>query len=128
MIRSEERVTWLESLKAGDRVAVYESSYGRRSYRIRTIERRTPSGRFVLEGIKAQFDTHGREMGSRGSGFCPSWREIVPITDEVRESIARERALEALRSAKFESLTTESLVKLHKALAEAEKLPSKDSP
>ena len=65
---------WLESLKPGDKV--YFSGCGLN--RISTVERKTPTGRIILEGSKSQFINGRHRIDDWNSEY------IIELTDEIR--------------------------------------------
>lgn len=112
-----QRQQWLNSLKVGDEVAV---DYGRlkTSYIIGKIVKITPTRRFTVEGRSCTFDSSGREMGS-----ISSWnsREILqPVTDKIRDTIARFEAAKVIKVFDWSTLTTQQLLDVLKIISDDE--------
>lgn len=110
---AEQRQQWLNGLQIGDEVAV---DYGRinRTYMIGKINRITPTRRFTVDGKACTFGNDGREMGRNGHWDIPS--RMHPVTDEIREAIARHNALYHIKNLRFETLTTQQLLDVLKVI------------
>ena len=97
----QDRQTWLDSLKAGDYIAV--RTHNSRAWEVLKIEKRTPGGQIVTRG--SRFDKTGSSVG--WSYGMPS--ECHPITDEVKQSVFRRKLLHAISTIKMNELTNETL-------------------
>lgn len=106
-MNNEERKQWLDNLKAGDEVCYINGGFGFKSYVIKTIDKITPTRRFKIGNI--QFDNTGREMGNTDR-WQPT-KEIMPVTDEVRNDILRDMILSKISSFNFKTLDIERLKK-----------------
>ncbi len=106
----EARQKWLDSLKAGDRVAIQSSNTGSSSYSIATLKR-------VHRGKRSRFDTEHQSFNADGSwsqGY--HWEEIGPITDDVREYIKQRRLLTAIGGYNWKAATIEVLERVATAI------------
>jgi len=106
---------WLNSLKVGDIVAEHTSHYGDNTYSIVTIEKITKTGQIKVSGNDSKYK-NGREMGNSGSWSIS--RHIVPITDEIKESVERRKLLNFIEKTKWGEVTTEKLRKIKAVLEE----------
>jgi hypothetical protein len=109
----DKRQQWLNSLKVGDEVAV---DYGRlkTSYIIGKVTKITPTRRFSVSGRNCTFDSGGREMGS-----ISAWnsREMMqPVTNEIRDRIARFEAARVIKVFDWDTLTTQQLLDVLKII------------
>lgn len=118
MTEKIDRKQWLEQLKEGDSVAIKTGSYGRRYYVIRKITRITPTRRITLDD-GSKFNNNGIEMGNKGR-WNPS-ETIEPITQEILDSIQREKLLYQISNTKFQSFSLDSLKKIAEIIRIEEK-------
>ena len=102
----EDRRAWLATLKPGDQVA-FKVSFGR-TWSIRTVESRTPSGWLRLIGSDLVYET-ARDAW-RGERGYDSPTQIVPIDSGVRETVIRHRMTEKLGHINdWDAVSTEAL-------------------
>ena len=83
MSEQGDHKAWLAGLKAGDEVAIAHN-FGR-GYSLLKVERRTPSGQIVCEGVRRKFSADGLAIGDVGY----SRRHLEPVTDKVRAAVQR---------------------------------------
>jgi hypothetical protein len=113
-----ERETWLKLLKLGDQVAVHQSVTG---WCIRTIEKITPSGRFVLDnGVKC--NANGYEINPQ------KWSSITieELTEKILQEIEHDKLVSKANSIlsslnninKVKKLSSEQLNKIINCLEE----------
>ncbi len=67
--------SWLDSLKLGDKVALFNNGY-ECGYSILTVERRTPTLIVFVGGLNKARASDGKVIGE-------SFRYIEPVTDEI---------------------------------------------
>lgn len=81
---------WIASLKPGDEVAV-RVEYGRR-WIIKQVDRVTPAQIIAVGGVR-YMKKNGREIGN------DTWdtRHIEPVTETVREAVAKEQHVNQIR-------------------------------
>ena len=108
----EQRQQWLNGLKVGDSVAIPLGGWGRKDWAIKKIEKITPTRRMVIGSTT--FDSSGREMGKKDGWSSRS--NIYPVTNEVKETIARNNALYHINNLRFETLTTQQLLDVLKII------------
>jgi len=110
MFDNTKRGKWLKSLKPGDKVC-YNHRMG--GWHIVKVKRITPTGRITLENnIKCDNTGYYCVRGVFWGSFF-----IEPITDEVRESILRQKLLSRLRcEVNWKDYTTKQLKVIYKNL------------
>ena len=81
-----EQTEWLKTLKAGDEVVLFKSTWRGSKYSIKEIKKVTPTGRIIVDGVT--FLPNGRKW-SGTTGYA----RIEPVTDEHRERIEEEKFL-----------------------------------
>ncbi|MNP16364.1 hypothetical protein D3C76_1087550 [compost metagenome] len=95
---------WLKSLTEGEEVA-YDNSlpYHRsKNWKIQRIAKITPTRQFRL-GNNDLFNNKGKLVGGEYSIY------IQPVTDEIRETVERERVLSRIRHTQWDKLPTDVL-------------------
>ena len=110
-MNGKEYDDWLASLEVGSKVAAMHSYYGSLSYEIVEVERITKTGQLHVSGYSNNFK-NGRELRERGD-------KLVPITEDIKESIKRRALLNGLNKLKLDELNTEKLEKIY-AIVEGE--------
>lgn len=107
-MKTEKRLQWLSTLNADDEVA-YTGGGVFRSWTITKVRKVTPSGRLNLND--------GTTINADGSIRGNKHFYIHPVTDEIRVSIWRNRAINKLRNnLKIEKLSNDDLKVLLKML------------
>ena len=104
---------WLDSLKVGDNVVFYRSHYGTVDYSIVKIERITPTRQIKLEGYDTKFK-NGEMIDT--SVWQTTTKKIVPITDEVREFIEKERLVPFINKTELDKLSVQKLRDIKKII------------
>lgn len=101
---------WLESLKAGDEVAVWSSRIGGNHYSIHVVDRITKTLIILKSGNRYR----------RRDGYRPGdeWtrESIVPVTDEIRDKMRRRILIAGLKHVEWEKLSTEKLTEITEKL------------
>lgn len=106
-MKTEERTQWLETLSAGDEVA-YRISW---NWTITKINRVSPTRRLTLN--------NGTTVNTDGSIRGNNHFYIHPVTESIRMSIWRSRAIQKLRvNLKIDKLSNENLKVLLQMLDE----------
>jgi hypothetical protein len=109
---------WLDGLKVGDEVAVNCGKYSNADYRIAKITKITPSRRFGLDCFSNMvFDNEGKERANNSTWSSPY--RIVPVTNEIKNFLARRESLEKIKEIRFEKLTLDQMIRI---IAVAEEL------
>ncbi len=96
---------WLKELKPGDQVACNKGSYGVKNYVILNITKITPTG-IIKTSDGSQWTPSGREKGTPYARI--SWN-LEPLTQEIRDYVEKERAIQYLKNAKLENLSLDTL-------------------
>lgn len=110
---------WLSNLKVGDEIAVWQYRYPE----IRTIERLTPT-QLVLDGGTLKFN---RTTGNRVSSDKWISLTIGPVTDDVKETVDRAKAIRQLRSIDWSLLPTPLLLQMSNLYKAAVLTAAKDT-
>jgi hypothetical protein len=98
----DQRQQWLNSLKVGDEVAVRHKSWsGRAPYTISVITKITPTRMFDVEGFT--------RIKNDGGG-------MIPVTDEIRNEVARSKAAYFIKHLDWNKLTTQQLLDVLKII------------
>jgi hypothetical protein len=105
MMNKEEKQKWLDGLKLGDEVCYDIGQYRVVDYVIRTIDKITPTRRFVVGNLT--FDSTGEERGSKG--VWSHTKYLQPVTDEIRESVLRNSIMDKIKKFDFKTLDVEGL-------------------
>jgi len=101
---------WLKTLKVGD-TAVYDDGYSRtKHYNLVTVEKITPTGIIKTNDGKS-WNTEGKERGATPARWART-NSLQPYTEEVKEHIKREWALNYLRKADLNVLPTDKLIEI----------------
>jgi hypothetical protein len=103
---------WLDSLKAGDEVALRISYFPGFNYNIKQVTKVTPTRIIKVGGY--EFDSKGRERGRKSSWGRGA--SIEPVTGEVLGIIEKKELLTQINSTKFETLPLEALRTISKAI------------
>lgn len=121
---SEEYQKWLDELKVGDEVCYdISSSYAKEKEYVvtkitsiseKTRQMTTLTGQKFKNGIAKQ----------KGTTWNISYR-LKPVTVEVREYIARQKAIKMLKAVNWENMYTESLTIIIRAVKEAKLIQRK---
>ncbi len=110
-------IDWLSALKIGDEVGVINYSYST-NYKISTVTGITPKTRQITVkccgNLKFKGGTYKYKVGGE---FCASHAELVPITEEIREKVFRQKACVKLKTTEYEKLSTEKLKTLVEILS-----------
>ena len=86
---------WLKNIKAGDEVAVdYSNMWSRYVYKIRKVEKITPTGRIKLDD-DSYYDANGRKIGDRYN------YPLCQITLEILELIKRRELMYKIKADKL---------------------------
>lgn len=105
-----DRSDWLNHLNVNDEIAIEERNFGTPNYRITKIIKITPARQFVVEYNNMRFGNDGIEYRKHEPWNHKAY--LVPIDDEVKSVITRTNALTIITTTKFESLSTEKLLKI----------------
>lgn len=93
------RIEALERLKPGDEVALEDGSWS-----ITRVEKVTPTGMISVKTIGATYTFRPPDYRIAMKGYSGRPKALHPVTDEIRQTIARDalevRALSALRNAR----------------------------
>jgi hypothetical protein len=108
-MNNEERKQWLDNLKVGDEVCYRVGSISFKNYVIKTIDKITPTRRFKIDDL--QFDSSGREMGNTDK--WQTTKELLPVTDEVRNAILKDKILSKISGFNFKTLNIEELKQIY---------------
>lgn len=114
-------MAWLDSLKPGDKVALYRRGLDGDSYRIATIEHITAKRTFRLAGSDICYNAHGHRKG-KSDRWSFSEARLEPVTQEVldtNERLAlRYKLQEAASRDKIGALSLDSLRKIAALLSQ----------
>jgi len=104
----EERQKWLDNLKEGDLVAI---DYGRYSskWMIKAIDRITPKRIITVDGVK--YNNQG--ISKRDSYY---WTKLEPITQEIKDSIKKNKLVSKLDNINIADLSLEKLESIYEIL------------
>lgn len=106
MMNRTELQAWIETLKPGDKVAFDERPGGwcASRYRILKVERTTKT-----QIITTSDDRFRKKDGKEVGGA--SWKNIEPVTDEVREKIRRQKVVSRFKAIRMkpDDYTTDQL-------------------
>lgn len=81
----EKQKEWLATLKEGDKVCVFQSSWGSPHYEVLTIKRMTPT-QFVCSKIRFGAEVETKFRKETGYIVGDGYSRIEPITERVIES------------------------------------------
>lgn len=115
MWNSKERQDWLDSLKAGDKIAIVSGSRGFLRYEIAEVEKITPARGIIRTSKKVSFKKDGWEDNSSKWG---GRYHIEPVTAEIKEWIRRDSIARALSRADFATMNLEKLEKVYAIIKE----------
>ena len=82
-MEDEKYHEWLDNLKSGDRVAVFNSYFGNKSYDIKNVAKITPTGMIKLENG----DIYTKEGYIRSGDRFRTRSILRPLTKEVVDTI-----------------------------------------
>lgn len=109
----QERWGWVKTLKEGDEVAYNIGRYGKERWVIGRVKKITTTGKIRIDD-GTLFDEKGEHRS--GTGWNRIYRTIQPVTQEILDSIRREKILYDLSHVKFEKLPLEKLEEIMKIL------------
>jgi len=109
-------MSWLENLKAGDKIIVTSRYY----QTITTVEKITPTGRIKIDG--EYFGKDGYAIGRGDTWYGRSHlKEATPeAVEKIRQNNIIDKAIEATRNIRKEKLTYEQASKILAALGQTE--------
>jgi len=113
-MNTPEYINWLNSLKAGDKVAIQSFIPGRGfDYSIDTVVKITPTGQIQTAKQTSKF-RDDRTPTDRYRDGCT----LQPLTDEIRVNVFRKVTCIKLRTMKFEELSTDKLRRMMEIVTE----------
>lgn len=111
----QDRNEWLKGLKEGDEVAYDTVRYGgERNYVIKTVKKITPTGKIRLDD-GTLFDENGEHRS--GSGWYRTYYRLVPLDQDVKDSIRRNQLLYELGNVDFKKFPLDKLEEIMKIIS-----------
>jgi hypothetical protein len=109
------QLDWLSTINIGDEVGVLTHNFTE-TYEISKVVSITQKTRQITVGScgNAKF----KNGIYRGGGFGISYLKLVPITEEFKEKLFRQEAVNTLKTTDYSKLSTEALKKLVNILKE----------
>lgn len=116
-MNNQEYHDWLDALTVGDKLAVRHVYGSTTLYRVATVEKITPTRQIKVSGDNTKFK-NGEQIGNNTSWMHSYY--IEPITDDVRDWIAREKLIAKLSKINYREMGTDKLRKIVEILEAVE--------